>query len=143
MFYAKRILLVVGGGWAREMRQMDEAEKVMQDLMNDRNVSPNNRTFDALLKGYSCLFHEDRNWRAERMYYWLCRMRDMKIKPNQHTKKPFTLQKLHFLAMTNRFGKTTECHTTLEETALLDEETVAIDKNFAQNNSPKNNNAFA
>ena len=84
------------GGWAREMQQMDKAEKVMHELMNDRNVSPNERTFGALFRGYSCLFREDLNWRAERMYYWLCRMRDMKIKPNRHTSKPFTLKKLHF-----------------------------------------------
>ena len=75
---------------------MDEAEKVMHDLMNDRNVSPNERTFGALLSGYSCLFREDLNWRAERMYYWLCRMRDMKIKPNQHTMKPFSQMNLYF-----------------------------------------------
>ena len=83
-------------GWARSMRQMDEAEKVMHDLMNDRNVSPNDRTFHALIRGYNFLFREDRNWRVERMYYWLCRMRDMKIKPNQHTMKPFSKMNLHF-----------------------------------------------
>ena len=72
------------------------AEKVMQDLMNDREVSPNEKTFGALIRGYSFLFNEDRNWRAERMYYWLCKMRDMKIKPNQHTAKPFRQMNLHF-----------------------------------------------
>ena len=29
-------------GWARQMRRIDMAEKVMQDLMNDRDVSPVN-----------------------------------------------------------------------------------------------------
>ena len=83
-------------GWARSMRNMKKAEKVMHDLMNDRNVSPDDRTFHALLNGYSCLFHEDRNRRAKRMYYWLCKMRDMRIKPNQHTVQPFAKMKLHF-----------------------------------------------
>ena len=92
-------------GWARQMRNMKKAEKVMHDLMNDRNVSPDERTFHALLKGYSCLFHEDRNRRAERMYYWLCRMRDMKIKPNQHTMKPFRHMKLYFPSKDEPFWK--------------------------------------
>ena len=32
-------------GWSREMKRMDMAEKVMQELMNDRDVSPDDRTF--------------------------------------------------------------------------------------------------
>ena len=32
-------------GWARQMKRMDMAEKVMQELMNDRDVSPDDRTF--------------------------------------------------------------------------------------------------
>ena len=40
------------------------AEKVMQDLMNDPHVSPNDRTFLALIRGCNCL--TDKNWRAER-----------------------------------------------------------------------------
>ena len=83
-------------GWAREMKQMDMAEKVMQELMNNRDVSPDDRTFCALFRGYSCLFHENRNWRAERMYFWLCKMRDLRIKPNHHAVKPFTCMNLYF-----------------------------------------------
>ena len=92
-------------GWSREMRRMDKAEKVMQDLMNDRDVSPNERTFCSLIRGYSCLFGKDRNWRAERMYFWLCKMRDMKIKPNHHTVKPFSSMKppLYFPAVGEPF----------------------------------------
>ena len=93
-------------GWARQMRRMDMAEKVMQDLMNDRNVSPNERTFCALIKGYGVLFRKNRNWRAERMYFWLCRMRDLRIKPNQHTVKPFTKMQLYFPAVDEPFWTT-------------------------------------
>ena len=67
-------------GWTRQMRRMEMAEKVMQDLMNDRNVSPETRTFDTLINGYNHLLHQSRRWRAERMYFWLCKMRDMDIK---------------------------------------------------------------
>ena len=83
-------------GWARSMRRMDMAEKVMQDLMNDRNVSPNDRTFCALINGYNFLFHEDRHWRAERMYFWLCKMRDLRIKPTHHLVKQFNQMNLYF-----------------------------------------------
>jgi pentatricopeptide repeat protein len=92
-------------GWSRSMRRMDMVEKVMQELMNDPCVSPNNRTFCAIFRGYSCLFHENRNWRAERMYYWLCKMRDMKIKPNQHTMKPFSKMNLYFPSYDEPFWK--------------------------------------
>ena len=92
-------------GWSREMKRMDMAEKVMQDLMNDRNVSPNDRTFCALIKGYSCLFHGDRNWRAERMYFWLCKMRDSRIQPNMHTAKPFFKLGLHFPSVDGPFWR--------------------------------------
>ena len=38
--------------------------------------------------------------------------------------------------MTNRFGKTTGCHTTLAETVILDDEETAIDDcKFTHNNS--------
>ena len=93
-------------GWARQMGRMDMAEQVMQDLMNDPHVSPDVRTFCALFRGCSCLFHKDRNWRAERMYFWLCRMRDMKIKPNHHTVKPFTCMNLYFPAVDEPFWTT-------------------------------------
>ena len=93
-------------GWARQMKQMDMAEKVMQELMNNRDVSPDDRTFCAIIKGYSCLFHENRNWRAERMYFWLCKMRDLRIKPNHHTVKPFTCMKLYFPAVDEPFWTT-------------------------------------
>merc|ERR1712196_752384 len=93
-------------GWSRSMQRMDMAEKVMQELMNDQDVSPDNRTFCALFRGYSCLFHENRNWRAERMYFWLCKMRDLRIKPNQHTVKPFTCMNLYFPAVDEPFWTT-------------------------------------
>ena len=93
-------------GWARSMRRMDMAEKVMKDLMNDRNVSPNDRTFHALIRGYYFLFHENRNWRTERMYFWLCKMRDMRIKPNQHNAKPFTKMNLYLPAVDEPFWTT-------------------------------------
>ena len=93
-------------GWARSMLRMDMAEKVMQDLMNDRDISPNEQTFGALFRGYSCLFHEDRNWRAERMYFWLCKMRDLRIKPNHHTVKPFACMNLYFPAVDEPFWTT-------------------------------------
>ncbi len=95
-------------GWSRQMKRMVMAEKVMQDLMNDPFVSPDHRTFSALLRGYSCLFHKDRNWRAERMYFWLCKMRDLRIKPNHHTIKPFTcmIPPLYFPAVDEPFWTT-------------------------------------
>ena len=93
-------------GWARSMKRMDMAEKVMQDLMNDRNVSPNDRTFCALIRGYSCLFHGDRNWRAERMYFWLCKMRDLRIQPTHHHVKCFTKMNLYFPAVDEPFWTT-------------------------------------
>ena len=96
-------------GWARQMKDMNMAEKVMQELMNDRDVSPEKRTFDALIKGYSCLFRGDRNWRAERMYFWLCKMRDMRIKPNHHTVKPFTKMNLYFPGVDEPFWTTDFC----------------------------------
>ena len=93
-------------GWARSIKRMDMAEKVMQELMNNRDVSPDDRTFCAIIKGYSCLFHGDRNWRAERMYFWLCKMRDMSIIPNHHTVKPFTCLDLYFPAVDEPFWTT-------------------------------------
>ena len=78
------------------MERMDMAEKVMHDLMNDRDVSPDERTFCALIRGYNFLFHEDRNWRAERMYFWLCKMRDMRIKPSHHLVKTFNQMRIYF-----------------------------------------------
>ena len=82
-------------GWARQMKRMDMAENAMQDCLKDPNVSPNERTFSALIKGYSVLYR-DRNWRAERMYFWLCKMRDLRVQPNIHTAKPFFKLHLHF-----------------------------------------------
>ena len=93
-------------GWAREMRRMDMAEKVMQDLMNDRNASPDTRTFDALINGYRCLFREDRTWRAERMYFWLSKMRDLRLQPSHHTVKHFTKMSLYFPAVDEPFWTT-------------------------------------
>ena len=71
------------------------AEKVMQDLMNDPDVSADTRTFNALINGYRCSFHKDsRNRRAERMYFWLV----------QHLYFPF-------LVSTNHSGPLTlACH---------------------------------
>ena len=93
-------------GWSREMKQIDMAEKVMDDLMNDRDVSPNQRTFGALIRGYNFLFHKDRNWRIERMYYWLCRMRDLRIKPNHHIVKPFNQMRIYFPGVDEPFWTT-------------------------------------
>ena len=93
-------------GWSRGMRRMDMAEKVMHDLMNDHNVSPNTRTFDTLINGYNHLLHEDRNWRAERMYFWLCKMRDHRLQPTHHTVKHFTKMDLYFPAVDEPFWTT-------------------------------------
>ena len=93
-------------GWARQMRQMDMAEKMMRDLMNDRNVSPDTRTFNALINGYRCLFREDRNRRTERMYFWLCKMRDCRLQPDRHTVKHFTRMNLYFPAVDEPFWTT-------------------------------------
>ena len=93
-------------GWAREMRRMDMAEKVMQELMNDRNVSPDTQTFDALINGYNHLLHESRKFRAERMYFWLCKMRDLKLQPNRHTVKHFHKMNLYFPAVDESFWTT-------------------------------------
>ena len=93
-------------GWSREMRRMDMAEKVMQELMNDCGVSPNEKTFGALIRGYNFLFHEDRNWRAERMYFWLCKMRDLRIKPTHHLVKTFNKMGLYFPGVDEPFWTT-------------------------------------
>jgi hypothetical protein len=85
---------------------MDKAEKVMHELMNDRDVSPDERTFGALIKGYNFLFDEDRNWRIERMYYWLCRMRDLGIKPNHHMVKTFNQMGIYFPSIDEPFWTT-------------------------------------
>ena len=92
-------------GWAREMKRLDMAEKVMQDLMNDRDVSPDERTFGTLINGYNHLLHGDRNWRAERMYFWLCRMRDLRIKPNHHFVKSFKQMRIYFPGVDEPFWK--------------------------------------
>ena len=93
-------------GWSREMRRMDMAEKVMQDLMNDPHVFPCLRTFGALINGYNHLLHQSRNWRAERMYFWLCKMRDMNIKPNHHIAKHFKQMNLYLPAVDEPFWTT-------------------------------------
>ena len=92
-------------GWARQMKRMDMAEKVMQELMNDRDVSPNEKTFGALIRGYNFLFHKDRNWRVERMYYWLCRMRDLRIKPTHHLVKTFNQMRIYFPGIDEPFWR--------------------------------------
>ena len=94
-------------GWAREMRRMDMAEKVMQELMNDRDVSvsPNTRTFNALISGYMYL-RGDRQYRSERMYFWLCKMRDSNLQPNHHTVKHFHRMGLYFPAIDEPFWTT-------------------------------------
>ena len=92
-------------GWAREMKRMDMAEKVMQDLMNDPDVCPNTKTFNALIRGYLYL-RGDRQYRAERMYFWLCKMRDSNLKPDKHTVKHFTRMNLYFPAVDEPFWTT-------------------------------------
>ena len=93
-------------GWARDMRRMDMAEKVMQDLMNDRDVTPDTRTFNTMINGYRCICHNDRKWRAERMYFWLCKMRDSKLQPDRHTVKHFQKMHLYFPAVDEPFWTT-------------------------------------
>ena len=98
-------------GWARQMRRMDMAEKVMQDLINDRDVSPDERTFGALINGYRNLysgrnFHENYQFRAERMYFWLCKMRDLRIKPSHHLVETFNKMHLYFPAVDEPFWTT-------------------------------------
>ena len=85
---------------------MDMAEKLMQDLMNDRDVAPNTRTFNALINGYNHLLHESRKLRAERMYFWLCKMRDLKLQPDRHTVKHFRKINLYFPAVDEPFWTT-------------------------------------
>ena len=94
-------------GWAREMRRMDMAEKVMQDLMNDRDVSPNKKLSTHSIRGYNHLFHEDRKWRAERMYFWLCKMRDLRIKNHLTTLcENFNQMNLYFPGVDEPFWTT-------------------------------------
>ena len=95
-------------GWTRQMRRMDMAEKVVQDLMNDRNVSPDERTFGTLINGYRCLWSTEwpRNWRVDRMYFWLCKMRDRRIQPSHHIVKAFNKMKLYLPAMDEPFWTT-------------------------------------
>ena len=92
-------------GWSRSMGRMDMAEKVMQDLMNDPHVSPCDRTFCALIRGYSFVYPKSRAWRAERMYFWLCKMRDARVQPNMHTAKPFFKLDLHFPSIDGPFWR--------------------------------------
>ena len=63
-----------------EQRQMEKAMKNTRDMMN---------------LGI-----------AERMYFWLCKMRDFRIKPNHHTVKPFTCMHLYFPAVDEPFWTT-------------------------------------
>jgi hypothetical protein len=84
---------------------MDMAEKVMQELMNDRNVSPNTRTFNALISGYLHI-RGDRQYRSERMYFWLCKMRDSNLQPNKHIVKHFHKMNLYFPAVDEPFWTT-------------------------------------
>ena len=85
---------------------MDMAENVMQECLNDPHVSPNEKTFGALIRGYNFLFHKDRNWRIERMYYWLCRMRDLRIKPTHDLVKTFNQMGIYFPAVDEPFWTT-------------------------------------
>jgi len=85
------------------MKRMDKAEEVMSDLIKNPHVSPDDRTFAALINGYNYLLREDRNWRAERMYFWLCQMRDFKIKPTPHTVKPFNKMGIYFPSVDGPF----------------------------------------
>ena len=90
---------------------MDMAEKVMQDLMNDPYVSPDERTFGALINGYHALlrskFRENYQFRAERMYFWLCKMRDLRIQPSHHLVKTFNKMDLYFPSVDEPFGPLT------------------------------------
>ena len=93
-------------GWCREMKRIDVAEKLMmQDLMNNRDVSPNTRTFNALIRGYLYL-RSNRQYRSERMYFWLCKMRDLKLQPDRHTVKHFHKMGLYFPGVNEPFWTT-------------------------------------
>ncbi|MDC3321073.1 pentatricopeptide repeat-containing protein, partial [bacterium] len=89
-------------GWAREMKRMDKAEEMMSDLMNNPMVSPNTRTFNTLIRGYLYMCG-DRRHREERMYFWLCQMRDFKIQPDPHTAKHFNKMNLYFPSVDGPF----------------------------------------
>ena len=98
-------------GWARSMKRMDKAEKVMSDLMNDRNTSPDARSFDTLINGYRMLysrgnFRENYQFRAERMYFWLCKMRDLRLQPSHHTTEHFRKMGLYFPVVDGPFWTT-------------------------------------
>ena len=96
------------------------AEKVMQDLMNDRDVSPDVRTFNTLINGYNHLLRESRKWRAERMYFWLCKMRDLKLQPDRHTVKHFNQMNLYFPAVDEPFWTSDlACPSILVDTVVL------------------------
>ena len=88
--------------WTGSTDAMDMAEKVMQDLMNDPNVSPNERTF--VLSSKDTVSSESRR-RAERMYFWLCKMRDLRIKPPPHCQTFRLHEHLTSLALTNLSDK--------------------------------------
>ena len=73
--------------------------------MNDRDVCPNDRTFCALIRGFSFVHHKSRAWRAERMYFWLCKMRVSRLQPNMHTAKPFFKLGLYFPSVDGPFWR--------------------------------------
>ena len=74
-------------------------------LRNDRDVSPNTRTFNTLIRGYLYL-RCDRQYRSERMYFWLCKMRDLKLQPDKHTVKHFNKMGLYFPGVDEPFWTT-------------------------------------
>ena len=90
-------------GWARQMQRMEKAEAVMKELMEYPHAKPDDRTFYTLINGYNFLFHENRHWRADRMYFWLCKMRDLSIKPDSHTAKHFSKMNLYFPSPSSSF----------------------------------------
>ena len=92
--------------WCRQMESARTAEKVMIDLMNDPKVSPDAQSFDTLINGYRCCRWMEEKLRVERMYFWLCMMRDRRLQPTEHTAKHFRKMGLHFPAEDGPFWTT-------------------------------------
>ena len=99
-------LLINGFAQIGGSDRMEEAEKVMEHLLMDRYSRPNNETFCALFRGYMNLKERDHEYRAEMMLFWLCKMRDFKIKPNVEIVKPFTHMKIYFPSVDSSFWTT-------------------------------------
>ena len=89
---------------ARELGQWTW-QRLMQDLMNDRDVSPDTRTFNALIRGYNFLFHKDQNYanRADVLVMQDARLRIKSSMPANHSIRCVSTS----LLLTNLFGPLT------------------------------------